>query len=455
MPNLPLSHNDTAKADDAFQQEAFIKQVCELIKNCQPPKGIGINGYWGTGKTSSLMQIHKELTGAAPHDYKKSNNQDIVPVWFEAWRYQSETAPIVALLQEIRAQLGMWQKLVNKSNKLANITVLGILGAFDVALKTASGGFMAPKLSKIPELGKQWEAEHGETPLASQDLLKLLEQAVDQSLNKKEGDTAKRLVIFIDDLDRCLPKVALQLLEGIKVYLNLNNCVLVFGMDQRQIEEALKKALETSDTHQAREYLEKICQDIHHLPIPNQSAKADYLIKLLEELNIDVSCQTNSTDTEKVVLSESHRLTIKNILYTYDCLPANPRKIKALSNRLALQLRKGCIKPLIPPQAPANPDRRYMLLVAMTIIYNFHRQLNEQLEKDPEYISQVVTYADRPSITPINEPMHNIIPCYDETGLIKLPTNPSDSNVFRLHELFKALGTITVNELKPFLDSHS
>ena len=450
MPNLPLSHNDTAKADDAFQQEAFIKQVCELIKNCQPPKGIGINGYWGTGKTSSLMQIHKELTGAAPHDYENSTNQDIVPVWFEAWRYQSETVPIVALLQEIRAQIGIWQKLLNKSNKLANITVLGILGAFDAALKTASGGFIAPNLSKIPELGKQWESEHRETPLASQDLLNLLEQAIDEALHKKA-----RLVIFIDDLDRCQPEVALKLLEGIKVYLNLKNCVLVFGMDQRQIEDALKTALNIKNTHQAREYLEKICQDIHHLPIPNQRSKADYLIKLLDELNIDDGSQTSLPDTEKAALAASHRLAIKNILNTYDCLPANPRKIKALSNRLALQLRKGCVQPLTPTQAQADQDRRFMLLVAMTIIYNFHRQLNEQLEKDPEYISQVVTYADRPSITPINEPMRDIIPCYDETGLFKLPTNPSDSNVFRLHELFKALGTITVDELKPFLDSHS
>jgi len=105
------------------------------------------------------MQIHKALTGAAPHYYKQSNNQNIVPVWFEAWRYQSETLPIVALLQEIRAQLGMWQKLVNEGEKLTNIAVMGVLGTFDAILKTASGGVMAPNLSKIPELGKQWEAE--------------------------------------------------------------------------------------------------------------------------------------------------------------------------------------------------------------------------------------------------------------------------------------------------------
>lgn len=111
------------------------------------------------------MQIHKTLTGAAPHDYKKSNDQNIVPVWFEAWRYQSETIPIVTLLQEIRAQLGTWQKLVHKGKKLPEIAVMGVLGVFDATLKTASGGIMAPNLSKIPELGKQWETEYRETPL--------------------------------------------------------------------------------------------------------------------------------------------------------------------------------------------------------------------------------------------------------------------------------------------------
>ncbi len=396
MPNLPLSHNDTASAADAFKQQAFITQMCDLIKDCRPPKGIGINGYWGTGKTSSLMQIHQQLTGIAPNqDYSATtDNEDIIPIWFEAWRYQSETVPIVALLQEIRGQIGNWQRFIQESKKLGSITLLGIFGAIDGALKVASGGVLSPNIGKIPELGRQWETDHRETPLPSQDLRKLLEQAVNQALNNTEGNSAKRLVIFIDDLDRCLPKVALQLLEGIKVYLNLNNCVLVFGMDQRQIEEALSKALETKDTHQAREYLEKICQDIHHLPIPNQQVKAAYLLDLLAELNVDDRNQTTLTNTQKEELRDRHLTAIKNVLQAYDCLPANPRKIKALSNRLSLQLGKGSIiganTPLTTPSTIETPDRRYMLLVAMAIIYNFHRQLNEQLEKDPGYINQVL-----------------------------------------------------------------
>jgi hypothetical protein len=55
MSNLPHSHNDTAKVDDVFQQQIFIDHVCELIRICQPPKGIGINGYWGTGKIDNVQ----------------------------------------------------------------------------------------------------------------------------------------------------------------------------------------------------------------------------------------------------------------------------------------------------------------------------------------------------------------------------------------------------------------
>jgi hypothetical protein len=176
--------------------------------------------------------------------------------------------------------------------------------------------------------------------------------------------------------------------------------------------------------------------------------KADYLLALLKELDIGN-------------FSANHQMGIKNVLYAYDCLPANPRKIKALSNRLALQLRKDCIKSL-PPVHQRDSDRRYMLLIAMAIIYNFHRQLNEQLEKDPDYINFVFDFVRTPPTYPYTkeipldnkyQPMCDIIPSYNDQ--IKLPTNPSDSNVFRLHELFLALGSVTVDELTPFLASHS
>lgn len=434
MPTL--THNDKPTDTDILDQQAFINGIAEIIKDCTPPKGIGINGYWGTGKTSALLQLYKALTGVSREE-KIPKNSPVIPIWFEAWRYQHETTPIVALLHEIRAAFSLWNKVLEKSGDIAGITFLGILGAFDETIKAASGGVMSPKLSDIPKIAADYEKERYRNSLASQDISNLLEQAIETALGKN-----KKLVIFIDDLDRCHPEAALKLLEGIKVYLNLKNCVIVFAIDQRQIERALKKALaidDGSDGHQAREYLEKICQDIYHLPLPDKQRKADYLDTLLKGLKLNAHPIHNTYLTQ-----------IKSIANTYDCLPANPRKIKALANRLGVILRhnENATSPFI---TQTSLPRIYELLLAMAIIYTFHRELNEQLEKDAEYINKVIIYARQPpaDLTGIFEPMKGIKPSF--SGTEPLPTNPSDSNVFRLHELINSLSVVTAADLKPFL----
>lgn len=377
-----LSHNDSPKHIDAFGQSEFIKQIAAVIKTCDAPKGIAINGYWGSGKTSALLQLHKELTGFLPEETEGPPTLEITPVWFEAWRHQNEALPIVALLQEIRTKLGAWNRFRNQAEKLSAITLTGILGAFDETLKAASGGVMSPALNKIPEIAAKWEKDNYHNKLASQHLSQLLEEAIDQALGKNKDNPGRKLVIFIDDLDRCMPDTALKLLEGIKVYLNLKNCVVVFGMDQRQIENSLRKALNlqvgsNDGDHHAREYLEKICQDIYHLPLPDKLKKSGYLYDLLKNLDL-----TGTPQQQK-----SHRDELKKILDEYDCLPANPRKIKALANRMATVLRKLRTLPVMAPTTTQNAlitkglKAEYALLTVTTITYTFHRSLNEQLAK--------------------------------------------------------------------------
>ncbi len=50
------SHHDEPALVDGLGRENFIQSVCRLISDCQPPKGIAISGYWGSGKTSALQQ---------------------------------------------------------------------------------------------------------------------------------------------------------------------------------------------------------------------------------------------------------------------------------------------------------------------------------------------------------------------------------------------------------------
>lgn len=449
-----LSHNDDPTLHDGFGNDGLIREICGLIRNCTPPKGIGVNGYWGTGKTSMLLQVCHQLTGVYPYGDKPSGLQTpenvdktIMPIWFEAWRYQHEAQPVVALLNEIRLQMGMWKKLQDEAAKVSGVAFLGALSAFDEVAKAASGGVFKPELGKVQAIGNAWEKERYQQPLPGQSIRNLLQEAVATVLKSKK---MKKLAIFIDDLDRCEPETALRLMEGIKVYLNLNNCVIIFGMDQRQVERALVKALGLKSEdgaamnadHYAREYLEKICQDIIHLPLPDKEKKSQYLSVLLAKL---VSDAPHKIFTER----------IQSITDQYDCLPANPRKIKALANRLASMIRRLTHldnQQTVLPGFSIQIDREAAFCLVTAVVYCFHRRVFEQLQKNPAYISEVIAYAGTSEIDKdVYSPMQGIQPSVDSAR--ELPVNPSDSNVFRLHQLLQKLAQITDIEIKPFLFS--
>ena len=445
-----LSHNDNPALDDAFGHDAFLAEVCKQISTCTPPKGIGINGYWGTGKTSALLQVYYHLTNELPYGGKPTtdtppqyHDKNILPVWFEAWRYQHESLPIVALLNEIRQQLGLWATFQQKAKKLGSVALLGAISAFDETVKAASGGLLKPEFGKIQQIGNTWEKERFQKPLEGQVIRTLMQEAIQEILKSKKKN---KLVIFIDDLDRCEPATALRLMEGIKIYLSLNNCVIVFGMDQRQVERALAAVLALpggndavpNTAYYASEYLEKICQDIIHLPLANKEEKSKYLHKLLLDI-----FEGGANLRQKAFAN-----LLRNITDKHDCLPANPRKIKALANRLASMIRRYPRAAEATDQPPTLLEARLCFIVA--ILYCFHRSVYEQLQRRPSYIESVIAFAqDSDTNKDIYSPMKGIQPSMDTSG--ELPVNPSDSNVFRLHELLKKIGTITVEEIKPFV----
>jgi KAP family P-loop domain len=452
------SLNDDPVLTNAFNSD-FINRLCPIIQDCNPPKSIAITGYWGSGKTSTLKQLYYHLSGELPPGCNKDvgadlealyNDEMLVPVWFEAWRYQHESQPIVALLNEIRVKMGLLNKFIHESEKLGSVSLLSSLTIFDEIIKMASGGSVTTKTGKIMETGEKWENERYLNKLPGQKIREFMEQAIGEALGEKNG-CPKRLIIFIDDLDRCLPKASLRLLEGIKIYLNLSNCIIVLGMDHRQLEQSLLEALPWIDiqkeddsqraSYYAHEYLEKICQDIHYLPIPSKEEKAEYFLGLLNSICI------GDEDVTK-----NHLEFIGKLLSQYDCLPANPRKIKTLVNRTALTLR--AVQPKIDEGGDkAVGKREYAIMLVTVLIYTFHKQVYEQLDGSPKYISEVINYSkSAPDLHSDDryQPMKDVLHATDKEGM-RLPLNPSDSNVFRLHELINDFDVIEENEITPYL----
>ena len=199
-------HNDEPTLMDALDRKPLIKEVGEAIARCTPPQVFGIHGDWGLGKTSFLHQIQWYLTGECPqqsedeiekagvHQSDKGKYKKAVrTVWFDAWRYQHENAPVVALLQEMRAQLSWGHQVTTSANRSAEIAVRGALLSIEALTKKI--GF---QYSKFRDANREWEVNNLAVSLPSHTLREHLREAIGQLLPKHTKDAPKpRLVIFI------------------------------------------------------------------------------------------------------------------------------------------------------------------------------------------------------------------------------------------------------------------
>ena len=366
-------HNDEPTLLDSLDRKAMIHEVGEAIATCTPPQVFGVHGDWGMGKTSFLHQVQWHLTGECPQLSKATrkgateqgvtsglHKKAIRVIWFDAWRYQYEDAPVIALLQEIRAQLsGM-----TRARNVASVNFRGAL--LSIEDQTKKIGF---QYSKFQQANREWRSEQMADPLPSYTIRSYLSKAIDQLLPRKarDLDTTPRLVIFIDDIDRCEPVAAFRLLEGLKIYLTLDNCVFVLGMNQKVIEEAIGAQIPNEDTRKERAtaYMEKLCQNVWRLPAIREPHS--YFLLLLKE----------------TVPNQTLRSRIVEGLEPFSCLPPNPRRLKGLANLV------GRLYVLLPNsvQNTAQKDaeiRETQLLMVVSYVYQFHHDLYVRWEANPD-----------------------------------------------------------------------
>jgi len=180
----------------------------------------------------------------------------------------------------------------------------------------------------IEQLQKHYsEATHPETPY-----LNPYEEAF-KSWVKKTLGKKQRLIVFIDDLDRCMPEIALQVLEALKLYLNVPGLVFVMGLDPDVIHQVVYKHYEKFHSQLQNENQSK------DNPTAPQLKPEDYLAKMFQ---IEVQLTRSHTQIEKYFedlteefkpwqqLPKDDRKIFKTIILNK--APDNPREIKRLIN---------------------------------------------------------------------------------------------------------------------------
>jgi hypothetical protein len=370
-------HSDEATLDDHLGHAGRVAQVADRIRSCTPPLVVAIHGDWGSGKTSFLRKLRLYLGGGNGdgnaneigkrlwQNTYNGKGHGFETIWFEAWRYQFESNPAVALLNEIRTHFTWSKKLVGEAAKLSFAALMSI---------EEVGKQIGIHPGRIVEGGEKWERDTLAQPLPTQLCRDLLEQAIKTLLGR--GD--KKLVVFIDDLDRCQGPVALRLLEAMKIYLSLPNCVFVLGLDWRHVREAveaeLKKSGMASDGNAAEDYLGKLCQAVYAIPLLTDAQP--YLGQLCDAGCFPKEDGEGGEGGVWLPLLRQHKL-----------LPANPRKIKYFVNALASYVQQ--LKSTLPPNT--KPDHHLALIAVYLNL--FANDVFRVLENDVGFWSELVDFC--------------------------------------------------------------
>lgn len=306
----PYYRNDTWALEDGFGLGRAGDQVARMALEVDPPFVIGVTGKWGSGKTSVMRRAFVTLGGRPlrqPLMFSEDAEEDeaserwryldhseraedlgwdpdiravanaALCVWYSPWQHQNELNPLIPLIREIQAQFTAWHKIkegakaFNRQAGLAAARLLEHVTDAAISLVAQKPVQLARGLTDAVRSG--WQA--GEDGLASlsdgQRFHLLFEDAVKEVLKARSDDNqlipGARLLIFVDDLDRCEGEVAVKLLEIVKLYLGTRHCVFVLGLDDNAVLDVLRK--HRSDSEEGnREYLEKLFQAILPVPLP-------------------------------------------------------------------------------------------------------------------------------------------------------------------------------------------
>jgi hypothetical protein len=408
---MSIIPNDEPVYEDSLGHFPIVKQLGERILACESPYVLGVCGSWGSGKTSFLRKLWAYMGGpfeislglefegdADIETAERSQRQASLRswfgdgyaefagrvgkrelIWFNPWQHQFETSPLDALLQEIRQHFNLKQKTFDGAGKLLDVTIhttLNTLGEWGKAIKLP-----IPSAKTAMERGREYEAERFETKLTSQRFRDFFEKAVEVLTGGADG----RLIIFIDDLDRCEGEVAYRLLESLKLFLNARNCTYIIGIDQKQLEEAIAKVLSGQDETWryrplARDYLSKMFQGLFLLPVPVSARQ--YLDGLLnredksfrQRLEVLFGWKDEDWDALIKALDES--------------LPHNPRKIKAFISSWKLMLS------LLPDPPPGAERLQWRLTVILNYLGQFEEPIFREVEEAPGFYSdQIVPFC--------------------------------------------------------------
>jgi KAP family P-loop domain len=380
---------DDPAAAPSLGFDDYARAFSEIIRRSAPQFAVGIFGDWGSGKTTLMRAIEREL----------QSDDSVVTVWFNAWRYEREPHLIVPMLDTLREALAEWpiERTGAQKARRAATTVAHAAKALALGLKVRGGLPIASAEfdpSRMAEAWREVRAEADEPVSFYHASFNAMKRAIDDFAVRGR----RRIVVFVDDLDRCLPMSALEVLESMKLFFDLEGFVFVVGLDQSVIERSIElkygqpaPVAETANGNggnggndnraqsgsagttapiSGADYVKKIFQVPFGLPRISRDDLEPFFESLVEENDLPASQKADLYGTVWEHLDHSSAGG-----------SVNPREVKRLINAYTLQMKLLSAKLA---HKGRSPDANVVLALQTMAFRSDWRRLYELLSADPE-----------------------------------------------------------------------
>ena len=327
------------------------------------PATIGVYGDWGGGK-SSLLRIVKN---------KLETDPDVVVLSFNGWLFEdyenAKTALMGSILEELQDHHRLMPEVKDKVKSLlrrvnglklatgigkvavglsAGMLPLVASGGWDflslfAALKENAKGVDVGALEGIIDEKKKDDAEEDKRRRQIREFRKDFQKLLEEL-------DIKRLVVIIDDLDRCLPDTIIDTLEAIKLFLFVPNTAFILGADESLVKYAVRKRFPELPGERAevgRDYLEKLVQFPVRVPPLGSAAMETYVGLLFVDLATELTPEQKKESRDRALAVNAENLTSVNFnleiaeeIYT-DGLSEDLKERLGLTRRIAPLLATG------------------------------------------------------------------------------------------------------------------
>lgn len=346
--DIPIPTEDPF-AHCQLDRKQYAEVLTKIVSNNADSFVISVNGAWGTGKSTFMKMWEATL---------KANG--FQSVYFNAWENDFTSDPLVALLGEIQSAITSKQE--SAFNKVLEIGGRIAHNAIPTLVKVAMKKLLGEDAANIAEAFTEEAGNIFKEEVLEYQNKKRLFTAFREELSRFIESAVKKkpLIFIVDELDRCRPDYAVEVLEHIKHFFSLKGIVFVLSIDKEQLCNAIRGHY-GSDRINAEEYLRRFIDLEYLLPEPQLNAYCHYLYKYFDFASFLESKQRSENDQ----LSDDGQIFIEYAIEFAVASRLTLRQIEKLFAHMRLVL------------CSLGPQRRLFPRSVFTLIYI--RAMDQQL----------------------------------------------------------------------------